>query len=230
MFIYVGIPLAYRELLKVSLRRKAVKANAVVLTFDDGPGSRLTPVILDILRKHNVKATFFLLGRNIVGREHIVRRIADEGHEICSHGYDHLHCWKVSPIRALHDIKRGWRAIDIALQRRKGAYSFRPPYGKLNIVCLLYLLIHKVPIPYWTLDLGDTCSSLEQFNTRKLNVFEELKKTGILLAHDFDRSDSKIDEMVLESVSRILTTTQKEGLQIITMLELFNRRKNECHI
>jgi peptidoglycan/xylan/chitin deacetylase (PgdA/CDA1 family) len=83
-----------------------------VLTFDDGPGSRLTPAVLDILSDYDAKATFFLLGGNIVGRESIVKRIYDEGHEICSHGYDHINHWKALPGRTLADIEKGWQAIN----------------------------------------------------------------------------------------------------------------------
>jgi len=97
------------------LKRKAKKLNSLVLTFDDGPGSRLTPAILDILAEHKVKATFFVLGRSIVGREEIVRQIADQGHEICSHGYEHLHYWKVSQLRTTKDIKQGSSAINSVL-------------------------------------------------------------------------------------------------------------------
>ncbi len=91
---YFGIPWFYGRWSRLRLCIRAVRQKTLVLTFDDGPGSRLTPVVLDILSDYDVKATFFLLGKNIVGRESIVKRIYDEGHEICSHGYDHINHWK----------------------------------------------------------------------------------------------------------------------------------------
>ena len=119
------------------------RKNILVLTFDDGPGNRLTPAILGLLTEYNAKATFFLLGRNVVGRESIVKQITASGHEIGSHGYDHLHHWKVSPVRAIIDIKRGWQAIDDALGRQSRTYPFRPPYGKMNLASLLYVWAKK---------------------------------------------------------------------------------------
>ena len=59
------------------------------LTFDDGPTDSTTPAVLDILREKNVKATFFVIGRQINGREKILRREADEGHTIGIHTYSH---------------------------------------------------------------------------------------------------------------------------------------------
>ena len=64
------------------------KTKKVYLTFDDGPSAR-TPEILDILKKYNVKATFFVLGSNVEARPELVKRAYDEGHFIAIHGYTH---------------------------------------------------------------------------------------------------------------------------------------------
>lgn len=66
------------------------RCNKVVyLTFDDGPSSRVTPMVLDILKQKDVKATFFIIGCKIKGREDILKRITDEGHGIGLHTYSH---------------------------------------------------------------------------------------------------------------------------------------------
>lgn len=226
VFLYFGVPWLYGRWARISIRRRAKKSKALVLTFDDGPGNKLTPAILKILSENNVNATFFLLGRNIVGRENIVRQIAAEGHEICSHGYGHLHHWKVSPVRALADIKRGWQAIDSALGEKRGTYGFRPPYGKLSIVSLLYLWFRRVPILYWSLDTRDTWPAHKR-NCEPIDVV--IKETGgaVTLAHDFDRSDDTLDPLVLESVRSALVMAGQTGMQVLTCSQLFNRGKRE---
>ena len=200
------------------LKRKAIKSNALVLTLDDGPGTKLTPVILRILDEYNVKATFFLLGRNIAGHEDIVRQIAAAGHEICSHGYDHLNYWKVSPFRAISDIKRGWETINKALGKRQCVYPFRPPGGKLNLFCLLYLWIHKTPIFYWTLVSGDTWPVGKRDSQRAALL---ASKTGgaVVLAHDFDREDDDVGDMVLDSLRSTLSMARETGMKTLTMSE-----------
>jgi peptidoglycan-N-acetylglucosamine deacetylase len=191
------------------------------LTFDDGPGSRLTPAILNILAEHNVKATFFLLGRNIPGRELLVRRISAEGHEICSHGYNHINYWMASPARAVSDIKRGWQAIDNALGKQQRVYPFRPPYGKLTLFCLLYLWIRRVPIYYWTLVSSDTWPA-ERRDSRR--VAEALLTGGaggaVVLAHDFDRANEDVNEMVLETIMLALSAAKEKGIKVVTLSEL----------
>ncbi len=223
-FLYIGVPWIHGRCLRLLLKRKAVNAKAVVLTFDDGPGNRLTPILLDLLAEHNTKATFFLLGKHIQGHEEIVRQIAEQGHEICSHGCEHMHYWRESPFKALADIKKGWQTIDTVLEVKRSKYPFRPPYGKLNIICLFYLWMHRVPIVYWTVDIGDTWS-LDKRDGQRMVL--QIKKTGgaVTLAHDFDRSDDSNDCFVLESIRSIITMTQQSDLQMLTVSQLMENKK-----
>jgi peptidoglycan/xylan/chitin deacetylase (PgdA/CDA1 family) len=221
-FLYICVPYLHGRYLRIWLGDKAAKSSALVLTFDDGPGNKLTPAILDILEEHDVKASFFLLGRNITGREEIVRRIAEQGHEICSHGYDHLQYWKVSPLRALSDIKRGWETIDAALELKREKYPFRPPYGKLNIICLLYLLIRQVPIIYWSLDLEDTWAA--QPDSHRTTLLAQRAGGAVSLAHDFDRSDESRDESVIEFVRSALSMAKEKNLRVLTVSQLLSDR------
>ncbi len=202
------------------LERKAAESSAIVLTFDDGPSDRLTPAVLSVLTENNAKATFFLLGRNIAGREEIVRQIAEQGHEICSHGYDHLHGWKISPLRALFDIRRGWKAIDAALGRERHKYPFRPPYGKLNIVSLLYLLILHVPVVYWSVDSGDTWPATP--DSSRIAMLAEQAGGIVSLAHDFDRSSDQRDRFVLESLRVALAAAKEKNMSVLTVAQLLD--------
>src|SRR3982751_5823575 len=71
------------------LTRLADPSDAVSITFDDGPNPRATPLILDVLRREQVRATFFILGRHADRWPDLVRRMADEGHQLGNHGYWH---------------------------------------------------------------------------------------------------------------------------------------------
>ncbi len=213
------MPWIYGRYSRASLERKAVKSNTLVLTLDDGPGNRLTPAILQILNEYNVKATFFLLGRNIVGREAIVKQISSDGHEICSHGYDHLNYWKVSPFRAISDIKRGWTTINKTLGERRRTYPFRPPGGKLNLFCLLYLWFHRIPILYWTLVSSDTWPINKRDNKRAASLAQK-KGGAVVLAHDFDRTNNYSDNLVLESIRSALLMAKETGMKVMVLSKL----------
>jgi peptidoglycan/xylan/chitin deacetylase (PgdA/CDA1 family) len=218
----IGVPLAHRKYAQAILKNKAVSSRAFVLTFDDGPSDRLTPAIMDLFEKNNARATFFLMGKNITGREKIVRQIRQRGHEICSHGYDHINYWKVSPFRTLSDIKRGWEAIDNALGQKHNNYTFRPPYGKLNFVCWIYLIARRVPIIYWTDDSGDTGKS----SPEKQNINIPITNTNgtVCLAHDFNRSNQEREHTLIESVREALEKATEKGMRIMTISELLNSK------
>ena len=59
------------------------------LTFDDGPNDNVTPIVLDILKEENVKASFFVIGKYVEKYPNVVKRAYEEGHYIANHGYDH---------------------------------------------------------------------------------------------------------------------------------------------
>jgi len=126
------------------------------------------------------------------------------------------------PHTVIKDIRKGWQVIDEILGQKQNTYAFRPPYGKLNIFSMLYLCCRKIPICYWSLDIGDTWFD---FETNRRDIGMLISNTGgaVLLAHDFDRSEDYIDEVLLESISRILAMARKEGLRMITMSDLLLR-------
>lgn len=98
--------------------------NAVYLTFDDGPHPRITPWVLDELKKYNAKASFFCIGKNVVAHPDIYQRIISEGHAVGNHTHSHLNGWKVSSEVYLADINEASKHISTNL--------FRPPYGKIR--------------------------------------------------------------------------------------------------
>lgn len=223
VFVYGGVPLIHREVLRLKLRRKAVKSRAIVLTFDDGPGNRLTPAIMNMLDEYNVKASFFPLGRNIPGREEIIREVAAKGHEICSHGYEHISYLKNSPFKTLSDIKRGWKAIDTALGCKRNKYPFRPPNGKMNIFCLLYLLFHNVPVIYWLTDSGDTWPTKP--GDRYIAEIAGRDGGTVILAHDFDRRNLDKEKYILRSTRCTLVEAKENGMRFLRISELLNDTK-----
>jgi peptidoglycan/xylan/chitin deacetylase (PgdA/CDA1 family) len=215
----IGIPLLHSWRIRRELRRRAREARALVLTFDDGPGSRLTPTILDTLARRNVKATFFLLGRNIPGREEIVRRIEAQGHEVCSHGYHHRHAWKTGHWKGLKDITQGWQVLDRIWNRTGGKYSSRPPYGKLNLLSLSYLWLKRVPICYWTVDSADTTGKASWNHE---HAAETIRRDGggVVLLHDFDRVTAENDRAVIDSLNKTIDAAEENHLRVMTFSEL----------
>ena len=99
----------------------------VALTFDDGPDPDVTPAILDVLRQHEIKATFFVLGYKVARNPEILRRIAQEGHTLGNHTYDHANLADLGA-RQMHDeMQSTQEAVDRALGYHYPMTLMRPP-------------------------------------------------------------------------------------------------------
>lgn len=100
------------------------------LTFDDGPTTRVTPKILDILSKTNVKANFFVLGKHVEEFPNIVKREFDEGHFIANHGYSHNNAKLYKSKESfISEIQKTDTAISNALGQKYTCHLFRFPNG-----------------------------------------------------------------------------------------------------
>ena len=95
----------------------------IALSFDDGPGPQ-TPAILDLLAELGFRATFFVLGESVEGREEILARTIAEGHEIGNHTHSHPHALRFTDDELAHDIARCQRVLS------GRPVLFRPPYGE----------------------------------------------------------------------------------------------------
>ena len=83
-----------RWLYPKAIWRMDKKEHSVYLTFDDGPIPESTPIILEILRKYNVKATFFMVGENVLRHHDLYNQIVKEGHQVGNHTFNHIGAFK----------------------------------------------------------------------------------------------------------------------------------------
>ncbi|MHA2062632.1 MAG: polysaccharide deacetylase family protein, partial [Candidatus Sifarchaeia archaeon] len=152
--IYIVIP----YLLSLFIRRRRLsalgKGKYSCLTFDDGPNPDLTPDLLELFKKKGVKATFFVLGENVKKYPQLAAKIVEHGHEIGEHSYSHAHPWKRNPFNQALDLINGGRAIKRYISSGNSQW-FRPPYGKLNLITLLYVLLSRKKLAPWDIDTRD---------------------------------------------------------------------------
>lgn len=151
----------------------------VYLTFDDGPHSSNTALILEQLRKNNVKATFFMQGNQMEKHPEIVREVIKDGHTIGYHSYNHKSLKKLSLSELLEDLK--------SLERMRSKFDYpinlyRPPFGDLTIGSLILLIIKRIKVVMWSLDSRD---SFDDLNTTLVNVsVNKINPGDIILFHD----------------------------------------------
>lgn len=96
----------------------------IYLSFDDGPIPELTEIILNLLSKKNVKATFFLVGENVLKYPDLYNSILKEGHRVGNHTFNHLKGWKTPKNEYVENVRKASKYINSNL--------FRPPYGRIS--------------------------------------------------------------------------------------------------
>lgn len=165
----------------------AEEEKSVYLTFDDGPSDRVTPVILDILKEENVKATFFIIGNQALTRQNIIKREAEEGHKVCVHSYSHKYGEIYSSVESLlKDIDKCNEVIKMITGHYSTLYRF--PGGSHNISDKFKQAVkeHGLNFVDWNASLKDA----DIVNAKPEYLYNAAVETSahlnsvVLLAHD----------------------------------------------
>lgn len=114
-----------RKLIPGAVWRLPQKEKTVYLTFDDGPIPEVTPWVLDLLRKYNIKATFFCVGDNVRKHPEVFKMLVSAGHSVGNHTFNHLQGFKVKSDKYVENVELADTYIRSNL--------FRPPHGHLRI-------------------------------------------------------------------------------------------------
>jgi len=178
----------------------------VALTFDDGPHKDMTPRILDILKKYNAKATFYVLGNRVSYYPDVVKRAYEEGHEIGNHTWTHPDLTNLSKEELLKEIDT--TSNEIAKVTGKAPTTIRPPYGAFNDALKQYL---NMPIITWSVDTLDW----KHRNKEKITqTVQNMTTNGsIILMHDIHESSA-------DALEDILVNLTQQGYHFVTVSEL----------
>ncbi len=132
---------------EVRCRIPSQNERKVYLTFDDGPTSDGTTEILDVLAKHNIPATFFVVGSNAARHPQMVRELKAAGHAVGNHSFSHVDAWKTSPGLLEHDLSRATDTLSSLLG--SSPRWMRPPYGRLTPTMVNWSRRHRQQILLW---------------------------------------------------------------------------------
>lgn len=182
----------------------------IAFTFDDGPGA-YTEKLLDGLSERGAKVTFFMTGQNAAARPDTVKRAWLEGHQICSHTYDHAQLTAISGARVDEELSRTEEILNEAIGY-KLSYSLRPPYGSYNKSVLKRA---GVPCYYWSVDTRDW----ESRNTDSVyyQIMHAARDGSIVLMHD-------IHKTTVPAALKAIDKLKEQGYEFVTLNELLVRR------
>lgn len=191
------------------------RSGHVALTFDDGPDAQSTPRFLEVLARHDVRATFFLLGEMCLQHPGTARRLVDEGHEVAVHSFDHRNHLRHSPRATYEQLAR---TADV-VENQTGVRPrwFRPPYGALttaDLVAARQLELQTVLWTAWGQDWQRTCTPA--------SVVAEVERGtldgGTVLLHDSDcTSEPGSWRATLGALPELLARCRAQGLEVGTV-------------
>ncbi|MFQ5470890.1 MAG: polysaccharide deacetylase family protein [Gammaproteobacteria bacterium] len=188
------------------------------LTFDDGPHPTYTPLLLDILDRHDAKATFFLLGSRATRYPRIVKNIAERGHTVANHSWDHPSLPHLSTVNQLRQIIDCQRALN-----PWGRKLFRPPYGHQGFWPRLYAAVLGYKVIAWSVHGRDWLNddSIEIYG----KLISKVQAGSIVLLHDSLETVAHENYLsripTLEAVDMLLDAT-KGKIHFVTVPELLD--------
>jgi peptidoglycan/xylan/chitin deacetylase (PgdA/CDA1 family) len=186
------------------------------LTFDDGPDPVGTPLVLDLLDRHGAKATFFVLGKHAALYPELIKRIADSGHTIANHSFDHprfpslRHRDRVAQMKA-------WEAVTAPY----GAKLFRPPRGLQSVRSRIDAFLLGYKVVTWNVVVLDWEPRDPAWTLERLEG--QVKPGSIVLLHDtlceVDYPEARDRQPMLAALDAFLTRNQA-GLTYVTVPKL----------
>jgi peptidoglycan-N-acetylglucosamine deacetylase len=205
------------SLRKLVYRRGNPRTKRIALTFDDGPSPDFTPQVLETLERYNVKATFFLLGRNVERFPELARRIVGNGHAIGNHSYSHANLTRLRPEHVRQEISRAETVISSATGVRPTL--FRAPFGKLNRTVVKEAGAAACAVIQWSLSPRDWAMPADRRLVRR--VVSRARNGTIVLLHDAG-SHAAVENRAntVAALPSIIEVLRADGFEFVTVPEL----------
>jgi peptidoglycan-N-acetylglucosamine deacetylase len=175
----------------------------VFLSFDDGPTPDVTPWVLDCLKQHKAKATFFCLGRNVDHNPEIFNQILSEGHSVGNHTYSHLKGYGTRNQQYFEDIELARNLIDSEL--------FRPPYGRI-LSAQITEILKNYRIIMWDV-LSYDYNRRVSGDVIVRNVTKNVRSGSIIVFHD----SAKARKNLYHALPKVLEFLNEEGYEMLAI-------------
>ena len=186
--------------------RRLADRKLVAITFDDGPNNDYTRMLLSGLKERGVKATFFLLGKEVVKYPEIVAEIHADGHLIGTHSYEHVNLKNLCDEAAIEQVDKTNEAI-YAITGEYPEY-IRPPFGSWK--CNLDYETKMIEV-LWDIDPLDWKTNNSDVIAKR--VTDKVTENDIILLHDASESS-------VLAAFKIIDQLEKEGYTFVTVDEI----------
>ncbi len=188
-------PKFFRKIYSDALFRMNAEEKTIYLTFDDGPDPKITPWVLDVLARYNVKATFFMVGDNVRKHHSIYQRVVDAGHYVGNHTFNH--------IKGFEHSTKSYMENTALCNEYVHSTIFRPPHGHMTMRQYRQLK-KKYHIIMWDVVTRD-------YNTKQLRwpqvlayVMKYTRNGSIITFHDSIKSWANLEPVLPKAIEFLL--------------------------
>jgi len=184
------------------------------LTFDEGYEAGYTAPILDALKKHNVKAAFFVVKPYITSNPELIKRMIEEGHLVCNHSSHHPSMASILDEekfkKELSDVEEAFESIT----GKKMSRYFRPPMGKYSELSLQYTQNYGYKTIFWSFAYMDWLTNKQpSHESAKERIMQRTHNGGIILLHAVSKTNAEI-------LDDVITQWESQGYELKTLDEL----------
>ncbi|MDP9267686.1 MAG: polysaccharide deacetylase family protein [Acidobacteriota bacterium] len=196
---------------------KGGKSKQLALTYDDGPNDPHTQRLLDVLDKHGVKATFFLIGRYVEQRPDIARAVAERGHVVGNHTFTHPNLIFSSKTALKNELERTEKALTQAV----GEHSrlFRPPFGARRPATLRVARAMGFQTIMWSVKCWDWSAPSADYIVEKAR--QRIRGGDVILLHDGGHVEFGADRAhTVAATDELIRGYKGEGFEFVTVPQM----------
>ena len=218
LVFYWWIPFLLTAGVGIGVLKRKENTEKLAFTFDDGPNPIYTPMLLDLLKQHKIKATFFVVGSKAEKYPELIARMHEEGHLIGIHNYIHKSNWIMSPWIIRRHLRKSTAIIEKITGERPVYY--RPPWGLLNLLDLLLMKQYK--IIHWSVIAEDWS---EKGGSEKIEnrLLRNIKKGDVVLLHDCGETigaDKSAPMNTIHALKNVFTELSNQSVSCVRIDEL----------
>lgn len=174
--------------------RFSVNEKKIYLTFDDGPIPEVTPWVLSVLEKYQIKATFFCIGDNVKKHPEIYQAIIAQGHAVGNHTFNHIKGWNYSAEAYIENTKQCAELVS--------SHLFRPPYGRIK-KSQIKALLHDYKIIMWDVLSQDYDKLISKEKVYR-NVINGARNGSIIVFHDSLKAEERLKFALPKAIDYLL--------------------------
>ncbi|WP_168121680.1 polysaccharide deacetylase family protein [Paenibacillus sp. HB172176] len=218
MTFYAFLPGVISRIFGFRVFKKGKADKEIALTFDDGPDPKYTSELLDLLKRYDAKATFFVVGSHAESQKDVLGRMDREGHTIGIHNYYHKSNWIMRPSTVRKHIDRTNHVIEKATGKK--SIYYRPPWGIVNLFD--FAKLGHMQIILWSSMFGDWRVKVGP-ERMKRRMLKKLRPGEVLLLHDCGRTfgaDEDAPANMLIALEAFMLEAQRKGYSFVGIDEM----------